>query len=92
MWALSFHLISEFMNIKAIQEIDGYQFGSVKLETEKSGEFCAVFTGYGLFKIDGKKYRRKLLDIKLYNEYRYAVRYKNKVYFLPFNIGSELKD
>jgi hypothetical protein len=79
------------MKTMALLELKGYQFGSVKLETEKSGDYYAVFTGYVVFTVNGKKQRRKLQDITLYNESRYIVRYKNALYFLPYNIGSVLK-
>lgn len=75
--------------INSIHQIIDY--GKVKLETEKSGDYFSTYTGFVVFEIDGKLYRRKLSDKKLFNEYRYIVRYKNNLYFLPYNIGSVLK-
>lgn len=65
---------------------------NVYLETESDGPFTCQYTGYGLFTLyNGKVIRRKLVDKKLYNEFRYVVRYKNKLLLIPFNIPSKNK-
>lgn len=67
------------------------EFEGVKLETLADTKFTAKFTGYAVFKINGKQYRRKTFDKKFYNEYRFVVRYANNEYYLPYNIGSIAK-
>lgn len=63
------------------------------IETIADSEFTCVASGYAQFDllIDGKTIRRKLIDKKVYNECRYAVRYKNELLLLPFNISNRMK-
>lgn len=67
------------------------EFENVKLETLADSQYTAKFTGYAVFKIDGKQYRRKTFDKILFSEYRFIVRFKNNLYYLPYNIESVSK-
>jgi hypothetical protein len=61
------------------------------LETVSTGEYTSKYSGYATFtSFDGKQYRRRLQDKKLYNEYRYVVRFNNELLVLPFNLQSKL--